>query len=119
PALSPAPWPAARVPPRPRFRVASSLPSYTTATESVPAKEMQRVCFLLQVKPERIPEYRERHAAVWQEMRAALSAAGWRNYSLFLSPTGMVVGYLETDDFDAARQAMAKTDVNARWQAEM
>ena len=80
---------------------------------------MQRVCFLLQVKPERIPEYRERHAAVWPEMRAALSAAGWRNYSLFLSPTGMVVGYLETDDFDAARQAMAKTDVNARWQAEM
>jgi L-rhamnose mutarotase len=64
-------------------------------------------------------EYRERHAAVWQEMRDALSATGWRNYSLFLSPTGMVIGYLETDDFEAARRAMERTDVNARWQAEM
>ena len=80
---------------------------------------MQRVCFQLQVKPERMEEYRERHASVWAEMRAALAATGWRNYSLFLSPTGMVIGYLETDDFDAARRAMEQTDVNARWQAEM
>ena len=64
-------------------------------------------------------EYRERHAAVWPEMREALSATGWRNYSLFLSPSGMVIGYLECDDFEAARRAMEATDVNARWQAEM
>ena len=46
---------------------------------------MPRVCFQLQVKPERIAEYRERHAAVWPEMREALATTGWRNYSLFLS----------------------------------
>ena len=80
---------------------------------------MQRVCFQLQVKAERIAEYRERHAAVWPEMLEALSATGWRNYSLYLSPTGMLIGYLETDDFDAARRGMEETDVNARWQAEM
>jgi L-rhamnose mutarotase len=80
---------------------------------------MERVCFLLQVKPERMAEYRERHAAVWPEMREALAATGWRNYSLFLAPDGKVVGYLETDDFEAARRAMEETDVNARWQAEM
>ena len=79
----------------------------------------QRVCFQLQVKPDRMAEYRERHANVWPEMRAALSATGWRNYSLFLSDTGMLIGYLECDDFDAARRAMEATDVNARWQAEM
>ena len=62
-------------------------------------------------------EYRARHAAVWPEMLEALSAAGWRNYSLFISPTGMLIGYLECDDFDAARRAMEETDVNARWQA--
>ncbi len=49
---------------------------------------MQRVCFQLQVKPERVGEYRARHAAVWPEMRDALAAAGWRNYSLFLSGSG-------------------------------
>jgi L-rhamnose mutarotase len=64
-------------------------------------------------------EYRERHAAVWPEMREALTAMGWRNYSLFLSPAGTVIGYVETDDFEAARRAMEQTGVNARWQAEM
>ncbi|MZE81065.1 L-rhamnose mutarotase [Streptomyces xinghaiensis] len=80
---------------------------------------MRRVCFLLQVRRERIDEYRERHAAVWPEMLDALSAAGWRNYSLFLREDGLLVGYLETDDFGAALRAMAETEVNARWQAEM
>ena len=80
---------------------------------------MPRVCFQLQVKPERMVEYRERHAVVWPEMRQALASTGWRNYSLFLSDTGIVIGYLECDDFEAALQAMEQTEVNARWQAEM
>ncbi|KAB8163013.1 L-rhamnose mutarotase [Streptomyces sp. 3MP-14] len=80
---------------------------------------MQRVCFLLRVRPDRIDEYRRRHADVWPEMRAALTATGWHNYSLFLRDDGLLVGYLETEDFEAAQRAMAATDVNARWQAEM
>ncbi|MEU4514343.1 L-rhamnose mutarotase [Nonomuraea wenchangensis] len=80
---------------------------------------MQRVCFLLRVRPERLAEYRERHQDVWPEMREALSRTGWHNYSLFLRDDGLLVGYLETDDFEAARKAMAETEVNARWQAEM
>jgi L-rhamnose mutarotase len=80
---------------------------------------VQRICFQLQVKPDLMAEYRARHEAVWPEMREALTATGWSNYSLFLSPTGMLIGYLETDDFDAARRGMEETDVNARWQAEM
>jgi L-rhamnose mutarotase len=31
----------------------------------------------------------------------------------------MLIGYLECDDFEASRQAMEATDVNARWQSEM
>jgi len=31
----------------------------------------------------------------------------------------MLIGYLECDDFEAARQGMEATGVNARWQAEM
>ncbi len=80
---------------------------------------MQRVCFLLKVRQDRLAEYRERHAAVWPEMRAALSATGWHNYSLFLRDDGLLVGYLETEDFEAARAGMEATEVNARWQAEM
>ena len=80
---------------------------------------MRRICFTLQVRPERIEEYRRRHARVWPEMLAALRDTGWRDYSLFLREDGLLVGYLLTDDFDAALAGMDATDVNARWQAEM
>ena len=80
---------------------------------------MERVCFELQVKPECIEEYRRRHAEVWPEMLRALQATGWRNYSLFLRPDGLLIGYFETDDLAAALAGMAETEVNARWQAEM
>jgi L-rhamnose mutarotase len=80
---------------------------------------MRRVCFLLQVREDRLAEYRERHRTVWPEMREALQAAGWRNYSLFLREDGLLIGYLECEDFDAARAAIDATAVNQRWQAEV
>ncbi len=80
---------------------------------------MRRVCFQLQVHPDRLEEYRTRHAAVWPEMLRALHETGWHNYSLFLRADGLLVGYFETPDLDAARAGMAATEVNARWQAEM
>jgi L-rhamnose mutarotase len=80
---------------------------------------VKRICFLLQVKPERLDEYKERHRAVWPEMLAALRETGWNNYSLFLRPDGLLVGYLETEDFEGARAGMAGREVNERWQREM
>ena len=79
----------------------------------------RRVCFCLQVKRDRLGEYKERHRTVWPEMLEALRQAGWRNYSLFLRDDGLLIGYLETPDFERALAEMAKTDVNRRWQAEM
>jgi L-rhamnose mutarotase len=79
----------------------------------------QRVCFQLQVRPECIATYTRRHAEVWPDMLVALRDTGWRNYSLFLRPDGLLIGYFETDDLDAALAGMAATEVNARWQAEM
>lgn len=78
-----------------------------------------RYCFSLQVKPDRLAEYTHRHAQVWPEMQTALRETGWGNYSLFLRPDGLLIGYVETDDLQAAQQAMERTEVNARWQAEM
>jgi L-rhamnose mutarotase len=80
---------------------------------------MERVCFLLQVRADRLDEYKARHRAVWPDMLEALSATGWSNYSLFLRPDGLLVGYLETEDFAVAQAAMEATGVNARWQADM
>ena len=78
-----------------------------------------RYCFNLQVRPERMAEYVERHQAVWPDMQDALRATGWRNYSLFLRTDGLLIGYVEADDLAASQAAMAGTDVNKRWQAEM
>lgn len=80
---------------------------------------MQRVCFQLQVKPDRMAEYTVRHSAVWPEMLTALAASGWHNYSLFMREDGMLIGYFETEDLAAAQAAMNATEINARWQAQM
>ena len=78
-----------------------------------------RVGFILKVKPEMLDEYKRRHQHVWPDMQEALRETGWHNYSLFLREDGLLFGYLETPDFDAARAGMAKMEVNARWQADM
>jgi L-rhamnose mutarotase len=78
-----------------------------------------RVCFLLRVRKEKMEEYKRRHAQVWPEMQQALRETGWRNYSIFIRPDGLLVGYLETDNFEEARAKMKDRPVNARWQSEM
>ena len=80
---------------------------------------MPRYCLLGHVRPDRLPEYRERHAAVWPELLRALRDAGWHHYSLFLREDGLLVGYVEADDLAAAQERVAATEVNARWQASM
>ena len=80
---------------------------------------MRRVCFQLQVKPERIAEYRDRHAEVWPDMLEALASTGWHNYSLFLRDDGLLIGYVETPSIEQAQAGMQDTEVNGRWQAEM
>ena len=80
---------------------------------------MNHYCFPLRVKPELLDEYRAWHRQVWPEMLAALAACGWHNYSIFADGDGLLVGYVEADDLAIALAAMADTEVNARWQAEM
>jgi L-rhamnose mutarotase len=80
---------------------------------------MQRVGLLLRVKPEKIEEYKEIHANVWPELLSELKAAGIRNYSLWLGPDGLEFGYLECDDWQAACDYLAKSEVHTRWQEFM
>ena len=80
---------------------------------------MERVCFLLKVRPERLEEYKKRHEAVWPDMLQALRETGWHNYSLYLRSDGLLVGYFETPDLEAALSGMAGREVNARWQHDM
>jgi L-rhamnose mutarotase len=74
---------------------------------------------LLNVRPDKLEEYKARHQEVWPEMIHALRDSGWSNYSLFLTPQGLLVGYLETNNFQKSVAEMHRRDVNARWQREM
>ncbi|WP_449374764.1 L-rhamnose mutarotase [Arthrobacter psychrolactophilus] len=78
-----------------------------------------RVCFRSAVDVQHLIAYRKAHAAVWPEMLLALKEAGWNDYTLHLGDDGLLIGFVECDDLDAARARMALTEVNARWQKEM
>jgi L-rhamnose mutarotase len=79
---------------------------------------MERVCFQLQVRPERLDEYVERHRAVWPLMLRAIERSGRRNYSLFLREDGLLIGYYETDDDAESARRLAADPDTAAWEAE-
>jgi L-rhamnose mutarotase len=78
----------------------------------------ERVAFVLTVKPDRLDEYVRVHAAVWPELLAAISEAGYRNYTIFRDGNRMF-GYVETDDAAASAAALERSPVNTRWQDAM
>lgn len=81
---------------------------------------MQRVGFLLKVKPDKLDEYKKHHEHVWPEMLDALRRTGWHNYSLFLRDDGLLFGYFEAQEsFQKSLDGMATEEINARWQTLM
>ncbi len=81
-------------------------------------RQMRRVCFELQVRPELINEYIQRHTAVWPQMLRAIERAGRSNYSLFLRDDGMLIGYYEVEDDVASARTLALDPDTAEWEAE-
>ena len=79
---------------------------------------MQRVGFRLAVKPERLDGYKRIHREVWPELLADMGAAGIRNDSIFARGSELF-GYLECDDWEAAKAALGRSDANRRWQEWM
>jgi L-rhamnose mutarotase len=81
--------------------------------------KITRRAFRFRVHAEKLPAYREWHRKVYPELLRDMTAAGIRNYSLFLDGEGNVFGYLESADWPKADAAMAKSDANRRWQVVM
>ena len=52
-------------------------------------------------------------------MLDALSKCGYRNYSMFVDSSGVLVGYLETDDFALSAQLMSETEAQRAWDEYM
>ncbi|WP_341996696.1 L-rhamnose mutarotase [Microbacterium sp. LWH7-1.2] len=91
-----------------------------TSSNERDGTDIQRICFTLQLKPDRVDDYLEAHARVWAEMRSALSESGYKKFSLFVRrDDGLIVAYIETEDYQRATANMALREVNTLWQESM
>ncbi|WP_234544577.1 L-rhamnose mutarotase [Streptomyces shenzhenensis] len=77
---------------------------------------MKRHAQTVRLRPERREEYLALHRAVWPEVEAALRAAHFRNYTIFLRGD-VLFSYFEYDgdDFDADVAAIAADPATQRW----
>ena len=79
---------------------------------------MQRLAMVIDVKPDKLDEYKRLHADAWPEVLAALCAAHVRNYSIFLKDHTLF-GYLEYhgEDWAADMATVAADPATQRWWA--
>ena len=79
---------------------------------------MQRVAFIMRIKPGTQEEYRRRHQQVWPELVTDLKRAGCQNYSIYLRGTELFA-YMEVEDFQRYLEIMEASRASQRWEAQM
>lgn len=85
---------------------------------------MKRYGSVIGVREEKIPYYRELHAAVWPDVLAMIKACNLRNYSIYLRrmPDGKhyLFSYFEYagNNFEADMAAMAADPTTQKWWRE-
>lgn len=80
---------------------------------------MERVAFLLRLKPGTGQAYDEAHQHVWPEMLALLKRAGITEYSIFRRDELLVLSMRVEQDFETTWRQIERDPVNARWQEAM
>ena len=76
---------------------------------------MEQIAFLMQLKPGREQEYQKRHDEIWPELKAKLTEAGIRDYSIFLDQTsGNLFAVLRLTP-DNKREELPTFPIMRRW----
>ena len=77
---------------------------------------MKRYGSVIKLKPEKLAEYKELHAAVWPGVLKMIWDCGIRNYSIYYRD-GYLFSYFEYvgDDFDADKKKMAADPTTQDW----
>jgi len=77
---------------------------------------MVRYGMVIGVRPEKLEEYKQLHAAVWPDVLAMIRECKIRNYSIYYKD-GMLFSYFEYhgDDFAADMAKMAADPTTQRW----
>ena len=81
---------------------------------------MQRMGWVIGLRPERIADYRALHAAAWPEVLATISACGIRNYTIYLrEPENILFAHFEYHgvDFESDMATMREDEATQRWWA--
>lgn len=79
---------------------------------------MQRIAFLLRIKPEKVQEYDEVHRRVWPELLEEMESMGISDYSIFRRGQQLFL-YMKVRDFATTMEQLAASEVNRRWQQKM
>jgi L-rhamnose mutarotase len=80
---------------------------------------VQRIAFLLRLKPGMGPEYDKSHSAVWPEMLDLLKRTGISEYSIFRRNELLFLTMHIEDDFDTVWDRIDQDPVNLKWQQAM
>lgn len=77
---------------------------------------MKRYGSVIQVKPEKLEEYKYHHAHIWPEINAMIQACNIRNYSIYHFG-GYLFSYLEYvgEDYEADMAKMAADPRTQEW----
>jgi L-rhamnose mutarotase len=76
---------------------------------------MEKIAFLMRLKPGNEAEYRKRHDEIWPELKAALIAAGICDYSIFLDEKTLNLFAVLKLRPDNTRGALPGLPVMRRW----
>ena len=77
---------------------------------------MKRYGQVIQVRPEKLDEYKRLHAAVWPDVLNMIAQCNIRNYSIF-HRDGLLFAHFQYvgDDFDADMAKMAADPTTQEW----
>lgn len=76
---------------------------------------MEKIAFVMQLKPGFEAEYKKRHDEIWPELSTELKAAGVSDYSIFLHPeTLQLFAVLKRSD-DHSMDRLPSTAIVKRW----
>lgn len=79
---------------------------------------MARVAWTARLRPDHVADYVAAHAAVWEDTLAAITAAGIRDYSIWLFEDRVFAQY-ECDDPAEAARIEGQAEATIRWRAVM
>jgi L-rhamnose mutarotase len=79
---------------------------------------MKKITGKIRLLPGKYQEYCYRHDHIWPEMKEFMRSAGISNYTIWFDGENLFE-YLEVEDEEHLKQALASSSIKQRWDAYM